>query len=100
MIDFFQPDNFQTLASFVMWTVGGMCVVVCGLFSWVVRYIIHISGEVAETKVLCKSIAVSLGEIKRKNEQDHKDLHGRITKVEDVNHEQGLLIHGLQKGNC
>lgn len=100
MIDFFQPDNFQTLSQFVMWTVGGTCLLVSGLASWTLIYIINIAGNMAETKASCQLIAASLSEFKQENEQDHLALHGRITKVEEVNHDQGLAIHSLQKGSC
>lgn len=100
MIDFFQPDNFQTLASFVMWAVGGTCLVVCGLASWTLIYIINIAGNMSATKTSCQAIAKSLSEFKQENEQDHKGLHERITRVEDVNQEQGLAIHSLQKRSC
>lgn len=100
MIDFFQPDNFQTLASFIMWTVGGTCLVVCGLASWTLIYIIKISGDMAEANTLVKTIADSLSDFKQENERDHEKFDTRLTKGEDVNQEQWLAIQSLQNGNC
>ena len=100
MVDFFQPDNFQTLASFIMWAVGGTCLLVCGLASWTLVYIIKIAGNMAEANAYAKSIDASLSEFKQENERDHEHLHNRITKVEDGHVEQALAIQNLQKGNC
>lgn len=100
MGDYLSPDNFQTLAAVIIAIVSGFCLVVSGLAAWTLKYIVDIARDMAITKTSCQSIDKSLTEFKQENGQDHKELHGRITKVEDVNHEQGLLIHGLQKGNC
>lgn len=100
MIDFFQPDNFQTLSSYIMWTVGGTCLLITGLAAWTLVYIIKISGDMAEANAIAKLISGSLSEFKQENERDHEHLHNRITKVEDGHNEQALAIQNLQKGSC
>lgn len=107
MIDFFQPDNFQTLAMIVIAIASGTCVVVSGLASWTLVYIIGIARDMAATKTSCQAMAASLAEFKQENEHDHEGLHTRVTGVEKAQVlqgatlvEHGINIQNLQKGSC
>lgn len=100
MIDFFQPDNFQTLASIVMWAIGGFGLLITGIAGWTLAYIIQIAKNMAETKAYCHSIDRSLGEFKHENERDHDGFGKKITDLQETQVQHGMTIQNLQKGSC
>lgn len=107
MFEHITPEEWRQFAGVIISIVGGVSLILLGIAGWTLRYIIRVERNTSATQTACTSIDKSLSTFQTQNEQDHRDLHGRIDEVQDAqNHltktvvQHSAEISFLKGGNC